>query len=99
MGHRPLGELGVEYSVDRLEDPAETEAMPHGIFECQPCIGKRIITLTAERTNACKRSRSASHFPAVLWRRSLTRNLQVESHNIISCVITGNTYNFRSRMD
>ena len=60
MGHRPLGELGVEYSVDRLEDPAETEAMPHGIFECQPCIGKRIITLTVEE-NACTPSFSASH--------------------------------------
>ena len=26
-------------------------------------------------------------------------NLQIESDSVVHCVITGNTYNFRSRMD
>ena len=55
--------------ANRLEDPAFK--LPHGIFECQPCIGKRIISL----------------------------NLQIDSDTVLSCVITGSTYNFRSRLD
>ena len=57
------------YAPCVLNDPAPKLRL--GIFEAQPVVGKRIVSL----------------------------NFQVESGNELSVVITGNTWNFRTRLD
>ena len=37
--------------------------------------------------------------PRCIGKRIIVLNLQIESDNVIHLVITGNTYNFRGRMD
>ena len=34
-----------------------------------------------------------------MGKRIIVLNLQIESDSVVHCVITGSTYNFRSRMD
>jgi len=57
------------YANYTLEEPAKT--LPMGVFDAQPVVGRRIITL----------------------------HIQPETQDVLSLLVAGNSWNFRSRLD